>query len=287
MLLKQYSLFDGTPEDLELKSIKLIKEFEEASLYRNPVGYVVGYSGGKDSDVLVHLFIKSGVKFIIIHHHTTLDAPETVYYIRKKFKEWRKMGIDCRVYYPEKSFWGLCKKKLMLPTRFMRFCCSELKERDIPELKFATHSFGVRKAESVKRTKYRDSVEIRDKSDYSDNQNYHWDNTEEIRETGACYTKQYFIVNPIAYWSDSYLWQYIEEEKIEINPLYAKGYTRIGCVGCPMSNKRVCEFERNPKYKQNMIKTCDYIIKTRNEKGLPNFHNFQTGQEYFDWWIKG
>lgn len=127
---KQLNMFDGTKYDKVNQAIKLIQEFEEASIARNPLGYVVGYSGGKDSEVLVDLFIRSGVKFIVIHNHTGLDAPETVYFIRKKFKKWKEQGIDCRIYYPEKTFWQLCKEKKMLPTRTMRFCCAELKERD-------------------------------------------------------------------------------------------------------------------------------------------------------------
>lgn len=164
----QQSIFDGTEQSMFNRSIQLIKEFEEVALYRNPIGYAIGYSGGKDSDVLVDLFIKSGVKFMVFHNHTTLDAPETVYYIRKKFKQWESMGIPCKIYYPEQSFWSLCLKKKMLPSRIVRFCCSELKEKEIPELKYATHSFGVRKAESAKRAVLRDSIETRNKVDYSD-----------------------------------------------------------------------------------------------------------------------
>lgn len=118
----QQSIFDGTEQSMFNRSIQLIKGFEEAALYRNPIGYAVGYSGGKDSDVLVNLFIKSGVKFMVFHNHTTLDAPETVYYIRKKFKQWESMGIPCKIYYPEQSFWSLCLKKKMLPLRIVRFC---------------------------------------------------------------------------------------------------------------------------------------------------------------------
>lgn len=101
----QQSIFDGTEQSMFNRSIQLIKEFEAVALYRNPIGYAVGYSGGKDSDVLVNLFIKSGVKFMVFHNHTTLDAPETVYYIRKKFKQWESMGIPCKIYYPKQSFY--------------------------------------------------------------------------------------------------------------------------------------------------------------------------------------
>ena len=73
-------------------SIKLLKTYQDVALSRCPKGYIVGYSGGKDSDALVELFFKSGVKFHIIHNHTTVDAPETVYYIRKRMKEFENRG---------------------------------------------------------------------------------------------------------------------------------------------------------------------------------------------------
>lgn len=285
---KQLNMFDGTKYDKVNQAIKLIQEFEEASIARNPLGYVVGYSGGKDSEVLVDLFIRSGVKFIVIHNHTGLDAPETVYFIRKKFKQWKEQGIDCRIYYPEKTFWKLCKEIKMLPTRTVRFCCAELKERDdIPELKFATRSFGVRKTESVKRSQHRDSIETRNTKSFGtkSDKRYHFDNSDEVKETGACYTNKYFIVNPIAYWTEQEVWDYIHERKIEYNPLYDKGFTRVGCIGCPMAGKyRKKEFEMYPKYKALFMKLADEIEKI----GLNGFRKERNGKSYptlFDWWI--
>lgn len=174
----------------------------------------------------------------------------------------------------------------MLPSRKARFCCSELKERDIPELKFATHSFGVRKAESVKRSLHRDSIEMRDNEKYSDIQLFHFDNADEVRQTDACYRKNYFIVNPLAYWSNEYLWNYIESEHIEVNPLYGEGFTRVGCIGCPMAGKhRIEEFKRYPKYKARFIKLCEDIMRIRIKQNLSNKYGFKTGEEYFNFWL--
>lgn len=282
----QISIFDGTEQSTLNQSIKLIQTFEESAIKRNSLGYVVGYSGGKDSDVLLDLFKKSGVRFYVQHNHTTLDAPETVYYVRKKFHELELQGIPCKIYYPQMNFWDLCLKKGMLPLRITRFCCAELKERDIPELRFATYSFGVRKAESVKRSNYRDSIEMRNNVGYSYSQKFHFDNAEDVKQTGACYTKKYFIVNPLAYWTDEYLWNYIESEHIEINPLYGCGFTRVGCIGCPMAGKhRLVEFERYPKYKARFIKLADDILAKRKAEGKSNKYNFKCGQEYFNWWL--
>ncbi|MCX4376017.1 MAG: phosphoadenosine phosphosulfate reductase family protein [Lachnospiraceae bacterium] len=282
----QISIFDGTEQSLLNKNIKLIQEFERSALMRNPLGYVVGYSGGKDSDVLVSLFIRAGVKFCIVHNHTTLDMPETVYYIKRKFAKWEQQGIPCKIYYPNTNFWSLCLQKKMLPQRQFRFCCAMLKEAQIPELKQSVRSFGVRKAESKKRLLLRDSIETRNREDYSDQQRFHFDDTEQVKEIGACYTNNYFIVNPLAYWSDDYLWDYIESEKIEINPLYHCGFSRIGCIGCPMAGVegRIKEFERYPKFKNRFIKLCNDITQLRNIQ-TTNKKSFKSGTEYFEWWI--
>lgn len=270
------------------KSIELIKSFEDVAIKRNPLGFVVGYSGGKDSDVLVHLFRRAGVRFCVVHNHTTLDMPETVYYIRRKFKEWELQGIPCKIYYPTINFWSLCLQKQMLPLRQTRFCCAELKERnDIPELQFALRSFGVRKAESVRRSLHRDSIETRNREDYKDIQRFHFDNTEDVKQTGACYTNNYFYVNPIAYWSAAYLWDYIDGERLETNPLYKEGFNRVGCMCCPMAGAcdRKRELAKYPKYEKRFIRLADDIIQIRNAQGLPNKYNYKTGAEYFDMWL--
>lgn len=283
----QLSIFDGTEQSLLNTSLTLIREFEHIALARNPRGYVVGYSGGKDSDVLVHLFKRSGVDFCVVHNHTTIDTPETVYYIRRKFAEWEAQGIPCKIYYPARSFWQLCREKNMLPLRQVRFCCAELKERQIPELYRACRSFGVRKAESARRKLHRDSIETRNREDYKDVQRFHFDDSEKVQQSGACYVNNYFFINPLAYWSDDYLWGYIESEKVEINPLYGCGYKRVGCLMCPMAKiqQRRQEAERYPAVKRKLIRLCDDLIEYRNATNHELKNAFKSGQEYFDWWL--
>lgn len=55
---------------------------------------IITYSGGKDSDVLLHL-AESCLKpdeFEVLNSHTTVDAPETVYHIRETFERLRRGG---------------------------------------------------------------------------------------------------------------------------------------------------------------------------------------------------
>jgi phosphoadenosine phosphosulfate reductase len=239
---------------------------------------------------MLEVFKAAGVRHFVFHNHTTIDAPETVYYIRRKFAALEAAGIPCQIYFPRYSFWALCMHKLSLPTRIARFCCEELKEQQQhPELQFAAHSFGVRKAESVSRAAKRDSIELRNRkrANALTVKHFHFDNTDEVKQTGMCYTQNYFIVNPLAYWTDEVLWDFIRGNSLKINPLYNEGFKRVGCIGCPLASKhRIFEFERYPIYKANFIRLCDRIMTERISRGLPNKYGFKCGQEYFDFWLE-
>ena len=39
-------------------------------------------------------------------------------------------------------------------------------------------------------------------------------------------------LNPLAEWTEEETWDYIREHDLPVHPLYAKGYTSIGCAPC-------------------------------------------------------
>lgn len=113
--------------DLEKVSIERLREGAQMSelYYQQPL--LICYSGGKDSEVILDLALKAGIDFEVQHSHTTADAPETVYHIRKRFKELEDKGINCVINYPyykgqRTSMWKLIQQKEMPPTRLMRYC---------------------------------------------------------------------------------------------------------------------------------------------------------------------
>ena len=111
---------------------------------------ILCYSGGKDSDVLLHLaetFLKPS-EYELLNSHTTVDAPETVYHIRDVVKRLNDKGITASIQYPEHTMWQLIVEKQIPPTRLARYCCAELKETSTPN---RLALLGVREAESVKR----------------------------------------------------------------------------------------------------------------------------------------
>jgi phosphoadenosine phosphosulfate reductase len=273
-------------EQLEKQSIELLRMYEPLALERCPKGYIAGYSGGKDSDCLIELFHRSGVKHHIIHNHTTVDAPETVYYIRRRFKEFEARGQTAEVIMPRRNMFSLIVEKGMLPTRLKRFCCSELKEQKKWEYAHAVYSFGVRKAESVNRKKSRDSIETRNSKSVRP-QLFRFDN-ENASLVTSCYTNNYTVINPIVYWEESDVWEYLAHcglTKADINPLYAQGAKRVGCIGCPMNRKAKQELDRYPKYRALYVKAAQAILDEK--QGTKVCEYFKDGEEYIGWWLSG
>lgn len=254
-------------------------------------GYYLAYSGGKDSDCIKILAYLACVKFEAVHNLTTVDAPETFYYIRDQ--------KDVRIESPKLSMWQLIVKKGFPPTRLIRYCCSELKERGGQGKVTIT---GVRWAESAKRKESAGLVNIIGKPkvtqraaeenqlDYRINKMdgliLNDDNDENRRFVEHCYRTRKTLVNPIVDWADQDVWEFLNHYGCDSNPLYQCGFKRIGCIGCPMAGKhRYFEFERYPRYKNLYIKTFDRMVKAREERELTNRAIWQTGNDVFKWWM--
>lgn len=87
--------------DLEQKSIERIKMASEMSLHHYGKPLICTYSGGKDSDVMLELFKRSGVPFEVSHGLTTVDAPPTVRHIKETFTRLEEAGITATIHRPK------------------------------------------------------------------------------------------------------------------------------------------------------------------------------------------
>ena len=271
----------------DIESIKLLQFYEGAALHADPRGYCVCTSEGKDSRVLGHLMRRAGVKHFYLHNITGIDPPELVYFQRANFQAYRDLGYLTYDVMYQYSMWELCRKKRMLPMRQRRFCCESLKERPAPECGKAFKCMGVRKFESSNRMKKRNELEIVEHGKDGKNIVMPFDNSENRRIFEQCYTTAERRVNPIAYWTDSDIWDYSKDVGLEQCSLYDEGFARLGCIGCPMARRvgREQEFNRWPKFRDQYIRTAQHIIDDK-----PDNHyfkqKFRSGQEYFDWWIQ-
>lgn len=270
MSLIEYTL-EGRINKVDI-AIQRIRSFEPLTngFFNTP--YYVAYSGGKDSDCIRILCELAGVKFDLVHNHTTVDAPETVRYVRSI--------PDIIIDYPDISMWKLIIKKRMPPTRLVRYCCEHLKERGGQGRLVVT---GVRRAESAKR-KNRSSLEIVTQQ-FKDKIVLNADNVENRKLFEACTIQGKRVLNPIVDWTDADVWEFLHYYDCQSNPLYQCGYNRIGCIGCPMAGihgvKR--DFDRYPKYKENYIRAFQRMLDKSHLDGIVT--SWITGQEVFDWWV--
>ena len=147
---------DEIPQTYEEKveqaqeTLRLASEISR-DYYNEPL--IITYSGGKDSDVMLHIAESclANDEFEVLNSHTTVDAPQTVKHIEKVFRRLNEKGIQTRYSnrYPVKhSMWSLIVDKQMPPTRLMRYCCAVLKESATPNRVCAV---GVRGDESQNR----------------------------------------------------------------------------------------------------------------------------------------
>ena len=99
--------------------------------YEPPEGYFVGFSGGKDSIVVLDLVQRAGVKHQAYYSATGIDPPELVKFINEHYP----YVIQKRpLYKGHRSFYGMIGEKFP-PTLFARWCCDLLKKdptKDIP-----------------------------------------------------------------------------------------------------------------------------------------------------------
>jgi len=274
MPLIEYT-FDGRVDKVQ-RAIDRIRAFDPITNGFADDCFFTAYSGGKDSDCLRILFELSGVKYDLVHNHTTVDAPETVRYVR---------GIPgIQILYPELSMWELIVKKRIPPTRLVRYCCSSQKETGGQGRFVAT---GVRWSESVNRRKKRGSLEVVT-TGRKENLILNADNDENRRMFESCLRQGKRFLNPMIEWEDSDVWELLRHYGCESNPLYRRGWLRIGCVGCPMAGakRQLWEFEQYPKYQALYLRAFERMLTARRADGMP-CEQWDTAEDVLRWWLEG
>lgn len=104
-------------------SIERLKAFEPAD------GYLLAFSGGKDSVVLKALADMAGVKYTAEYRVTGIDPPELVRFIKKHHPDvvWDIPRYPDDPKYPNPggrvTMWSLIRWKKYPPTRLARYCC--------------------------------------------------------------------------------------------------------------------------------------------------------------------
>lgn len=198
----------------------------------------VAFSGGKDSMTVKTICDMAGIEYDLRYRVTSMDPPEVIYFIKSQ---------GAKFEYPKTTFFKLLEyNKGTVPTAFARYCCRELKET-APEAG-GILMLGIRWAESAKRSKRL--------------------MTEHCMKTGGS------RLSPIIDWSDAEVWEFHKAFNVPHCSLYDQGYKRIGCIGCPLKNKR--ERERDRERYPWFFEKCDQILNEIAKK-----HGRSETKKYF------
>lgn len=206
----------------EISAQEKARERERENVSASYADFVeISYSGGKDSDVILHLAKMAGIKYIPIYKATTIDPPHTIEHAR---------SVGAEVIKPKEGFFKLIESR-GFPTRRARFCCSVLKEYKLLDVAVQ----GIRRSESTKRKeRYKEPTICRI---YGSKKNH----------------VEVFL--PILDWTDKDVEEFIKEQHIQCHPLYYDELgnfhveRRLGCMCCPLQSQRKLrlDFEAHPR----------------------------------------
>lgn len=256
--------------DIILKAVPL------ALRYDPDKGFFVGFSGGKDSQALYHMMQLCDVPMHAYFSPTSIDPAENIRFIRKNYPEVEFTKLD-------KSIFEVFREMKVLPSMKIRWCCAYFKEKGGEGKVVCT---GVRKAESVRRSK-RNEIEVsgrkftghmdefeqwQEKRIRKKMKNLNQDQFSDAKQTEVrCISgKDKILLNPIIEWSEEDVWEFLNKVvEVPHCELYDEGYTRIGCIGCPMATTKnqIKQFQRWPHVKEKWIRA---IMDVRRESILAN-----------------
>jgi phosphoadenosine phosphosulfate reductase len=180
---------------------------------------IVSYSGGKDSLAALHLTLSLGYKPYLLFNDTGIELPETRRSVREVAERY---GLELLVADAGDAFWRAVER-VGPPGKDYRWCCKVAKLAPLSRLlneRFpdgALNVVGQRAYESLDRAR---SPRV-------------WRNR---------WLPHILNIAPIHEWTQLLVWLYIWAHRLPYNPLYEKGFDRIGCFMCPAAYTAEYEF---------------------------------------------
>lgn len=245
--------------------MQAIQRIQKFSKIAETLGFemCLGFSGGKDSQVIYSLCQRSGVEFKAYFNHS-FESNTTLNFIRENYPDVIKRR-DYKVGFIE-NIWR--NHGGMLPTVRRAYCCANYKHN--PKYVDKCSIIGVRKSESAKR-KERTAFETKNKTMQKKYKSLFDDYFEEHCQSVG--TASIIQLKPIIDWNDDDVWSYIHKYNLPVNPEYKK-HKRVGCIVCPKANflSNGIALLENPKLIDAFIRArekgtlkIDWIITSENK----------------------
>ena len=234
---------------------------------------IVQFSGGKDSQACLIWAVKKYGKENItaVFCDTGWEHEITYKHIDDICKN---LGVKLIVLRNNKykDFVDMSIKKTRFPSTTRRFCTSELKI--IPMVDYILsqdESFiiiqGIRSSESARRAKL--EVECSYFKEYFSEESKNLYHKKAVKEW--CKTHDASVLRPIFNWSSQDVIDYILVNGQRPNPLYERGFSRVGCFPCIMCRKREVQLISKDEWAKNRLIKAEQEMKEKTERGSSFF----------------
>jgi len=234
---------------------------------------LVQFSGGKDSQAcLIKACNEYGTQNVTaVFCDTGWEHQDTYKHIESVVKQ---LGVKLVTLQSAKymNFVDLAIKKGRFPSTRARFCTSELKV--IPMIDYILsqdESFiiiqGIRAKESAARSKY--DVECSYFKEYFNDEVKGLYHKTAVKEW--CKTHDASVLRPIFRWSAQQVIDHILENGQRPNPLYERGFSRVGCFPCVMCRKREIQLISKDKWAAQRLIEAERRMKEETERGSTFF----------------
>lgn len=233
--------------------VKLAETKEVIKHHFDEFGYkvAVAFSGGKDSEVVLYLCLQVNPKVPVVFNNTGVEYPETSAFVTQIAADW---NLNIKITHPEKSFWE-CIKQYGFPNRSKARasgskapCCYWLKEKPmflaIRENGWLGYFTGETAVES-------------------------WQRMFWARDRGICFhlkKEKVCKIKPILWWTEAEVLAFIERQRLPLNPVYAQGAHRIGCMPCTAYKSWESQLQQvNPKLYEivKLRKDSQHVMRLR------------------------
>ena len=235
---------------------------------------VVSFSGGKDSQACliwaVNKYGKNNVEAVFCD--TGWEHPATYEHINYVCEN---MGVNLITIKGKYDFIGLAKYKKRFPSTKARFCTEELKIKPMIDWVLSQSDNlliiqGIRSGESqARREMDAECMYFRNYFEPLPNGKKYSYRDKEVRE--YCEKYDASILRPIKNWSAQQVIDCILSAGQKPNPLYYKGFSRVGCFPCIMArHSEIRELVKDEAMKNRLIDAENQLYKL-SERGSSFF----------------